>query len=121
MKPPVRMSSRLRSAIHRKDSSRRTMSPVRSHPPGSIAAAVASGSPQYPAKTCGPRTSSSPGSPSGTSTSTSTGAPAPRAASSASGSTTRTSVDGKGSPSAPRRRVGPMGVPATIGLVSVIP
>ena len=33
----------------------------------------------------------------------------------------RASVDGKGKPNAPRRLLGPMGVPATIGLASVMP
>ena len=45
------------------DSSITPMSPVCSQPPASMAAAVASGSPQYPAVTVYPRTTTSPASP----------------------------------------------------------
>ena len=86
-----------------------TTSPVRSQPPGSSTAAVSPGLFQYPWNTCGPLTSSSPGSPGATSVCGS------------SSSTTRTSVEGKGTPMVPGFRVLCRGLPRATGEDSVIP
>ena len=85
------------------------MSPVRTHPPGRSDSAVSLGRRQYPWNTCGPRISSSPDSPKGRSTLVS------------AGSTTRMSVLGKGTPTVPGRREGPIGLPSATGEVSVMP
>jgi hypothetical protein len=104
------MSSFARSTMVVKPSaSTVTMSPVRSHPPGRSVVAVSSGLFQYPEKTCGPFSSSSPGSPCGTSTVRSCW------------STTFMSVDGNGTPIVPVRRVGWNGLPRATGDDSVMP
>jgi hypothetical protein len=110
LNPPLMISSLRRSTtVTNPSASTVTMSPVRSHPPASSVLAVSSGRFQYPWKTWGPRTRSSPSAPSATS----------RVGS--AGSTTRISVLGNGTPTVPGRRSGPIGLPTLIGDDSVMP